>query len=85
MEEIHDGFLKKNMYLKDELNRKEIPRGIWNYFDVYRKCRSDPWMKVHEKCEKTHILGTFRGLLPVQVELLPVELRFWSFLAKFYR
>ena len=46
---------------------------------------SDPWMKVHEKCEKSHILGTFRGLLLVQVELLPVELRFWSFLAKFYR
>ena len=57
----------------------------WNGLDVCRKCRSDPWMKVHEKCEKTHILGTFRGLLPVQVELLPVELRFWSFLAKFYR
>ena len=42
-------------------------------------------MKVHEKCEKTHILGIPEGLLPVEVEVLPVELRFWSFLAKFYR
>ena len=41
--------------------------------------------KVHEKWEKSHILGTFRGLLPVELEVLPVELRFWSFLAKSYR
>ena len=41
--------------------------------------------KVWKKWEKSHILGTFRGLLPVEVELVPVELRFWSFLAKFYR
>ena len=26
LEEIHDGFLKKDMKLKEELNRKEIPR-----------------------------------------------------------
>ena len=49
------------------------------------KCRIDLDIKTMEKWEKSHILGTFRGLLPVQVELLPVELRFWSFLAKFYR
>ena len=49
------------------------------------KYRIDLDIKSMEKGEKTHILGTFRGLLPVQVELLPVELRFWSFLAKFYR
>ena len=36
------------------------------------------------KCEKTHILGIPERLLPVQLEFLPVELRFWSFLAKFY-
>ena len=49
------------------------------------KCRIDLDIKSMEKCEKTHILGTFRGLLPVEVEVLPVELRFWSFLAKSYR
>ena len=34
---------------------------------------------------KIHILGTFRGLVPVQFELVPVQLRFWSFLANLYR
>ena len=61
-----------------------VERGCMLVFD--EGCiRSDIWMIKHEKWEKSHILGTFRGLLPVQVELLPVELRFWSFLAKFYR
>ena len=27
--------------------------------------RSDIWKIKHEKKEKTHILGTFRGVLPV--------------------
>ena len=27
--------------MKDELNRKEIPRGILNGFDVCLKCRVD--------------------------------------------
>ena len=36
------------------------------------KYRIDLDIKSMEKGEKTHILGTFRGLLPVQVELLPV-------------
>ena len=39
-----------------------------NGFDVPRKCGSDPWMKVHEKCEKTHILGIPECLLPVELE-----------------
>ena len=42
-------------------------------------------MKVHEKWEKTHILGTFWRLVPVHFELVPVHFRFWSFLAKVYR
>ena len=42
-------------------------------------------MKVHEKWEKTHILGTFRRLVPVQFELVPVHNVFWSFLANLYR
>ena len=41
--------------------------------------------KVHEKGEKTHNLGTSRRLLPVELEVLPVEFRYWSFLAKSYR
>ena len=49
------------------------------------KGRIDLGIKTMEKWVNTHILGTFRGLLPVQFEFLPVELRFWSFLAKFYR
>ena len=40
---------------------------------------------MHEKWEKIHILGTFRGLVPVQFELVPVQFRFWSFLANLYR
>ena len=67
--------------------------------------RSDIWMIKHEKWEKTHNLGTFRRLLPVQlklyrynfvtghflpsstgtIEVVPVQYRYWSFLAKFYR
>ena len=42
-------------------------------------------MKVHEKWEKTHILGTFQRLVPVHFELVPVQFRFWSFLANLYR
>ena len=38
-----------------------------------------------EKCEKTHILGHFRVNVPVQFELVPVQLRFWSFLTNLYR
>ena len=38
-----------------------------------------------EKCEKTHILGTFQRLVLVQVELVPVQLQFWSFLTNLYR
>ena len=38
-----------------------------------------------EKCDKTHILGHFGSLLPVQLEVVPVQVFFWSFLAKFYR
>ena len=38
-----------------------------------------------EKCEKTHILGHFWVIVPVQVELVPVQFRFWSFLANLYR
>ena len=38
-----------------------------------------------EKCEKTHILGHFRVNVPVQFELVPVQCRFWSFLANLYR
>ena len=52
------------------------------------KCRSIDLVwdgKVHEKWEKIHILGTFQGLVPVQFELVPVQLRFWSFLANLYR
>ena len=37
------------------------------------------------KCEKTHILGHFRVNVPVQFELVLVQLRFWSFLANLYR
>ena len=40
--------------------------------------RSDIWKIKHEKWEKTQKLGTFR-------RVLPVEYRYWSFLAKFYR
>ena len=40
-------------------------------------------MKVHEKWEKTHILGTLWRLVPVHFELVPV--RFWSFLANLYQ
>ena len=43
--------------MKEELNRKEVTRDIWNGFDVCLKYRSDPWMKMHEKGEKRHILG----------------------------
>ena len=38
-----------------------------------------------EKCEKTHILGHFRVNVPVQFELVPIQCRFWSFLANLYR
>ena len=38
-----------------------------------------------QKMGKTHILGTFRRLVPVQVELVPVKLRFRSFLTNLYR
>ena len=38
-----------------------------------------------EKCEKTHTLGHFRVIVPVQVVLVPVKFRFWSFLANLYR
>ena len=36
-------------------------------------------MKVHEKGEKIHILGTFRRLVPVHFECVPVHFVFWSF------
>ena len=38
-----------------------------------------------EKCEKTHILGHFQVNVLVQFELVPVQLRFWSFLTNLYR
>ena len=43
--------------LKEELSKIEVTRVIWYDFDVCRKYRSDPWMKVHEKGEERHILG----------------------------
>ena len=42
-------------------------------------------MKMHEKWVKTHILGTFRRLVSVQFEFVPVQLWFWSFLTNLYR
>ena len=42
-------------------------------------------MKMHEKWVKTHIMGTFRRLVPVQFEFVPVQLWFWSFLTNLYR
>ena len=40
---------------------------------------------MHEKKgENTHS-GHFRLYVPVQFELVPVQLRFWSFLANLYR
>ena len=38
-----------------------------------------------EKGEKIHILGIPGACVPVQLELVPVHLVFWSFLAKLYR
>ena len=58
--------------MKEELSRKEVTREIWNDFDVCRKYRSDPRMKVHEKWEKTHILGIFGSHVPVHLERVPV-------------
>ena len=59
--------------MKEELSRKDVTREIWNDFDVYRKYRSDPWMKVHEKWEKTHILGIFGSHVLVHLESVPVH------------
>ena len=85
MEEIHDGFLKKYMKLKEELSRKEITREL----EMILKCISSidlVWDgKVHEKWEKIHILGTFRRLVAVHFELVPVHIVFWSSLANIYR
>ena len=47
--------------------------------------KSDLWMKVHEKWEKTNILGIFRWHVPVHLEHVSVHVRFWSFLANMYR
>ena len=49
------------------------------------KCKIDLGIKTMEKWVKTHILGTFRRLVPVQFELVPVPFRFWSFLTNLYR
>ena len=67
------------------MSRKEVIRAIWNDFDVCRKYRSDPWMKGHEKKEKTRILGIPGSCVPVHFEHVPVHIVFWSFLAKVYR
>ena len=40
---------------------------------------------MHEKGETLHLLCTFRRLVPVQIEFVPVHFRIWSFLAKLYR
>ena len=47
---------------------------------------------MHEKWEKTHILGNFGGPVPVHFEPVPVHFEpvpvhfgFWSFLANVYR
>ena len=37
-----------------------------------------------EKGEKIHILGIPGACVPVQLELVPVQLVFWSFLANMY-
>ena len=42
-------------------------------------------MKVHEKWEKIHILGTFWRLVTVHFEPVPVHFVFWSFFANVYR
>ena len=46
--------------------------------------RSDLWKKVHEKWEKIHILGNFRGHVPVHPEPVLVHVGFWSFLANMF-
>ena len=51
----------------------------------YMKCRVELGIKHMEKREENTILGTFRRLVPVQVELIPVHFAFWSFLANLYR
>ena len=40
------------------------------------KCRIDLGIKTMEKWVKTHILGTFRRLVPVEFELVQVQFRF---------
>ena len=56
------------MKLKEELSRKSDSKVNLECFDVCLKCRSDPWIKNMEKCEKTHILGIPECLLPVELE-----------------
>ena len=47
--------------------------------------RVDRVSKIWKNRTKTHILGIFRGHVPVQLEHVPVHVRFWSFLANLYR
>ena len=71
--------------MKEELSKIEVTRDIWNGLDVCLKYRIDLGIKNMEKGEKTHILGIFRGHVPVQLEHVQVQVRFWSFLANLYR
>ena len=71
--------------MKDELNRKVITRCIGNDFEVYMKYRFGlGWIR-HEKWVKNTHSGYFSGSPTGRIEVLPVELRYWSFLAKSYR
>ena len=61
-----------------------VKRGL--HVSIDEGCiRSDIWMIKHEKMGENTQFGPFSESSTGTIEVLPVEYRYWSFLAKFYR